>query len=140
MTGRRTRVSPLSRLVMFPSSVKTSSLSDEPANSTGLGDYHAHEGSVHGCMMSPWCTSLAVLTHILAYFPLVHSGVQLTAPWLHAQQRKFCVLMPRLAFPTLRGNVTHWHANGFSRVKRTNRVSCWLGVALTWRAESPDRP
>lgn len=53
---------------------------------------------------------------------------------------KFCVLMPRLALPTLQGNVTHWHANGFGRLKHTNRVSCSLGVALTWRLESPDRP
>lgn len=72
-------------------------------------------------------------------FPPCFPCVQLTAWWLRIRRCKFCVLMPRLASSTLQGSITRWHANGSSRLKCTNRVSCLLGVALTWQFESPDR-
>lgn len=60
--------------------------------------YHAYEVSVHSCMMSLWCTSLALLTHTPSCFPRVHSCGRLAAHWLQAQWRKVYVVMPRLAW------------------------------------------
>lgn len=80
--------------------------------------YHAYEVSVHSCMRSLWCTSLALLTHTPACFPHVHSCGRLAAQWLQAQQRKVCVLMPRLAW-------VHklWHGS-FDMVARVS----WQGM------------
>ncbi len=88
--------------------------------------------------MSPSCTSLAVLTRILACFPRVHSCVQLRARLLHAQRRKSCVLMPCWPLPTLQRNVTHWHRNGFGRLKHRNCVCPVCSVWQTWQLDSPD--
>lgn len=101
-------------------------MSHLPAKSTGLNNYHGCEVSVHGCMMSLWCTSLALLTRS-SVFPVS----PLRARWLRIQPLRFWILMPRLASSTLWGTVTQWHANGLGRLKLA--VSCLLAIALTRR-------